>query len=166
MSRPGHASTGRAGMTLLEVLMGTLVTSLVLVSATWALSLASTSRHAHAESSLNAALLAGELHELALTLPAAAGSGAASTGAGVAALGSLDGAVFSPPIDAARTALTNLARWKQEAHISVYALSDLEHPTSATFAARDKSSTSLYRLTVQVTCGTQDMGTWWWWVNP
>jgi hypothetical protein len=154
-------------MTLIEVLMGTLVVSLVLVSASWALSQASTSRHVHAESPINAALLAKELHELALTLPTApSGGGAAIAGSGVLALDTLDGASFTPPIDSAKASVASATGWTQLSHVSVYALSDLDHPTSSTFTAVGKSSTSLYRLSVQVKQGSKDMGTWWWWINP
>jgi len=156
-----------AGMTLIEVLMGTLIVGLVLVSASWAVSLSSSSRHIHEESPINAALMAKEIHELALTLPTtASGAGAAALGADIVALDSLDGASFSPPIDSAKATIGSAAGWKQNVTVSVYALGDLENPVSESFTAESKSSTSLYRLSVQVMNGKLDMGTWWWWINP
>ncbi len=167
MNGPARTQARHAGLTLIEVLMGTLIVGLVLVSASWAVSQSSTSRHIHEESPINAALLAKEIHELALTLPtAASGAGVAANGAGIVALDSLDGATFSPPIDSAKSSIASAAHWSQEVTVSVYALGDLENPVSDSFTSETKSSSALYRLSVRVLNGHIDMGTWWWWINP
>ncbi len=147
--------------------MGTLVVSLVVVSASWAVSQASTSKHVHEESPINAALLAKEIHELALSLTtAASGKGAAATPGEVVALESLDGASFSPPLDSELEELADNKGWTQNVSVSVYDLTDLETPVSAKFISATKSSAALFKLSVQISNGNQDMGTWWWWVNP
>jgi prepilin-type N-terminal cleavage/methylation domain-containing protein len=161
-----HVARDRRGLTLIEVLMGSIVVGLVLVSASWALSQASTNRHIHEESPINAALFAREIHELALTLPtAASGGGTATSGIEAIALDTLDGATFSPPIDSFKFELP-AAGWSQHVTVGVYSLDDLETPVSEGFTTASKSSPAIYRLSVQVLQGDVDRGTWWWWINP
>jgi len=120
-----------------------------------------------AESPTNAALLAREIYELALTLDTQAGAGVTASGAGtVAGLGSLDGAVFMPPITSALETLSEHPRWKQTVSVSVWNLADLSAPANAAYAAAASTSGQLYRLSVTVTYNGLEQGTWWWWLNP
>jgi type II secretory pathway pseudopilin PulG len=165
--------TGRArpatGMTLVEVLVGTVIVSLVVISAGWALSGANDSKHIHAEEPIDAALIAKEMYELALRQDSTDdGDPPATAAAGVMGLDSLDGASFSPPLDASlgELALANAAQWRQDVDLQVFDLSDLDTPSSEDFASASASSSTLYRLTVHVTFRGEDRGTWWWWINP
>jgi hypothetical protein len=160
-------SARAGGLTLIEVLMGTVIVSLVVVSASWALSQAGSNKHVHEESPINAALLAKEIHELALTLPTADSGKAAATAPGeVVALDTLDGAEFSPPVSSALEELGGSKGWMQRVKVSVYDLTDLETPVSDDFTSEAKSSSSLYKLTVTVFDGKTEMGDWSWWINP
>ena len=157
-----------AGLTLVEVLAGTVVLSLVLASAGWAVG-AGGGETLRAEDPIDAALVAREVYDLALRQSTVAdGSLPAKEGAGVAGLDSLDGASFCPPLNAAgqSLALVNAPSWRQDVDVQVYSLLDLDTPVSQSFAGAARSSTTLYRLTVRVTCHGQDKGTWWWWLNP
>jgi len=163
-----HPPRDAAGLTLVEVLAGTVVLSLVLASAGWAVG-ASGGEVAHADDPIDAALVAREIYDLALRQSTVAdGSLPAKEGAGVAGLDSLDGASFCPPLNAAgrSLALVNAPAWRQDVDVQVYSLLDLDTPVSQSFASAARSSTTLYRLTVHVTCHGEDRGTWWWWLNP
>ncbi len=156
-------------MTLIEVLVGTVIVGLVLASAGWAVSGSATPGPRWRGSPSNAALLAKEMHELALKQPAVDDGDAPATDAsGVHGLDSLDGASFCPPLNAslAQIALPDKALWRQTVDIQVYSLSDLTKVVSEKFTGATKSSTTLYKLTVHVTCRGTDEGTWWWWINP
>ena len=158
-----------AGLTLIEVLVSTVVLGLVVVSAGWALSGASSSQQAHAEEPIDAALVAKEIYELALRQDTASnGSAPARDAAGVSGLDSLDGARFSPPLDATlqTLAIADPQRWQQDVDLQVYDMSDLETPTSQAFTGAAESSSTLFRLIVRVSFRGEDMGTWWWWLNP
>lgn len=162
-------SARNAGVTLIEVMMGTLVVGLVIGSASWALSGATSVASALSEEPIDAALLAKEIHELALKQPAVDdGDAPATDAAGVHGLDSLDGASFCPPINAslAQVSLADRASWREAVNIQVYALSDLNSVVSEKFTAATKSSRTLYKLTVHLTFRGTDQGTWWWWINP
>jgi len=157
-----------AGLTLVEVLAGTVVISLVLASAGWAVG-GTSSDGLRVEDPIDAALVAREIYDLALRQGTVAdGSLPAKDGAGVDGLDSLDGASFCPPLNAAGRplALVNAPAWRQDVDVQVYSLLDLDTPVSQSFAGAARSSTTLYRLTVHVSCEGQDKGTWWWWLNP
>lgn len=166
MTRP-PASRRESGMTLIEVLVSTVIVSLALVSGSWALSQASSSKAIHTEEPATAALIAREIHELALTLPTApSGKPVATTGAGVVALDTLAGAKFSPPIRATLETIPDTTGWKQTVSIAVYDLGTLTKPAVAGYAAIAAGSSQIYQLTVQVTLRGADQGTWWWWLDP
>ncbi len=156
-------------MTMLEVLVGSVIVGLVVISAGWALSSANESKSIHSEEPIDAALIAKEMYELALRQDTADDGDPPATGAeGVKGLDSLDGASFSPPLNAslAELSLTSAASWRQELDLQVFDLSDLDTPTSEDFTGATDSSSTLFRLTVHVTFRGLDKGTWWWWLNP
>lgn len=160
------SSRREAGLTLIEVLVSTVVISMALVSGTWALSEASSSHALHTEDPATAALIAREVHELALALPTApSGQPGATTAAGVLALDSLDGASFSPPLRATLEPIPSSTGWRQTVTVEVYELSDLTQAVSG-YVAVAAGSGRIYRLTVQVSARGVDMGTWWWWLDP
>ena len=164
MTAPEHRLRG---VTLIEVLMSTLIVSLVIVSASWALSSASSSKHLRTEDPAVAALLAREIHELAIGVPtAASGDPAATTWAGVTALDTLDGARFSPPILATGETAPVDATWVQEVSVEVYALADSTVAVFDTYEPVDPASGQIYKLSVHMTQRGADMGTWWWWIKP
>jgi len=163
-----HPPRDATGLTLVEVLAGTVVISLVLASAGWAVG-RSASDGLRVEDSIDVALVAREIYDLALQQSTVAdGSLPAKDTVGVDGLDSFDGASFSPPLNAAGRplALLDAPAWRQDVDVQVYSLLDLDTPVSQSFAGAARSSTTLYRLTVQVTCRGQDRGTWWWWLNP
>jgi type II secretory pathway pseudopilin PulG len=156
-----------AGLTLVEVLISTLIVSLVIVSASWAMSAATTARHLRAEEPATAALLARELHELAVGLPTEpSGEPPAATFAGITALDTLDGARFAPPLLATGEAAPGVPLWEQEAAVSVYDVADTSLPVSPRYEPIDPGSGRIYRLTVHMSRRGADMGTWWWWIDP
>jgi hypothetical protein len=144
------------------VLLATLVAGTMLVTATSALSAAAETRDQIAGQPVAAWALAREIHSLALTLPHTTGDGQpAANGAGVALLEDLDGAVFSPPISAARATLTDAAGWSQVVAIDVVQLDD---PQS--LAPDPTATATLLRLTVTVLQGRDSRGSYTWWLNP
>lgn len=161
------AARRESGMTLIEVLISTVIVSLALVSGSWALSQASSSKAIHTEAPATAALIAREIHELALALPTApSGKPAATSGASVVALDTLAGASFSPPIRSTLDTIPNMTNWKQSVSVAVYDLSDLAQPAVKGYAAIAAGSSQIYRVTVQVSERGVDQGTWWWWLDP
>ena len=157
------------GLTLLEVLLAATVIGTMVVSASWAVGMASQARAITQEDSLDAALVAREVFELALGQDSVDdGDGPAKDAAGVSGLDSLDGASFSPPLDAtgAELAMANPELWSQACDVQVYDLADLGAPVAEQFAGAAQSSSTLYRLTVSVSFRGQDQGSWWWWINP
>jgi len=165
--------TGRAqptaGMTLLEVLVGTVIVSLVVLSAGWALAGANDSKQIHAEEPIDAALIAKEMYELALRQDTSgSGDPPATNAAGVQGLDSLDGASFCPPLAAslAPLSVSDALQWRQDVDVQVFDLANLDAPASEAFAPATDSSSKLYRLTVDVSFRGLAEGTWWWWINP
>jgi type II secretory pathway pseudopilin PulG len=157
----------RRGVTLVEILISTLIVSLVIVSATWALSAASTSKHLRTEDPAVAAMLAREVHELAASLPAGPSGNPPATGfAGVTALDTLDGARFSPPLLATGEQAPGVPLWAQDVSVSVYTLADTSAPVNATYEPIEPASGRIYKLSIRVTQRGADMGTWWWWIKP
>ncbi len=163
-------STARArtaGLTLIEVLVASVLVSMVVVSASWGLSQASTAKHILEEQPVNAAVYAREIHELAQSLPTTPSGKLAATGAAdILALDSLDGAKLSPPINSAKQALPDAEFWQQLVDVQTFDFTDTSKPVSESVLAAGKSSTTLYKLTVQIKFRNTDMGTWWWWINP
>jgi hypothetical protein len=106
--------------------------------------------------------LAREIHSLAEVLPRTAGDGLpAATGADVALLEDLDGASFSPPIDAETDTIATASGWTQQVAIDSV---DLSSPQS--LAADPTSDATLLRLTVTVRQGARVVGNYVWWLNP
>jgi hypothetical protein len=144
------------------VLVATLVAGTMLVTATSALSATVDTHDQLASEPVAAFALAREIHSLALTLPHTAGDGSpATTGAGVLLLEDLDGATFSPPINAGRAALSSSAGWTQ-----VVAIDSVDLASPTTLAADPTSTSTLLRLTVTVLEGRETRGTYAWWLNP
>jgi len=155
-----------AGLTLIEVLVAAFIVSSVLVSASWALSQANSSKAIHAEDSIEAALFAREIHELALRLSTElSGNPAAKTAADVLALDTLDGAVFSPPIDAKPAVIQGAEGWSQTVAVSVYDLTDTTNAVAAKMVDATKNARTLFKLSVTIKQRGVDKGTWWWWIT-
>ncbi|MBM3985588.1 MAG: prepilin-type N-terminal cleavage/methylation domain-containing protein [Planctomycetes bacterium] len=163
--RPGGRFASRraaSGFSLVEVLLATLVVGTLLAAATGAIGGAVSARDTLSAEPVTAFGLAREVHSLALVLPRDAGDGLpAARGADVALLEDLDGATFSPPVSAARTALAHATGWSQE--VTVEAV-DLAAPGS--LAADASAAAVLLRLTVVVREGADLRGTYVWWLNP
>ena len=80
-------------------------------------------------------------------------------------LDSLDGAVFSPPIDAKPSTIKAAEGWSQAISVSVYDLADTTTAVSSTMDGAAKTTTTLYKLSVTIKERGVDKGTWWWWIN-
>ena len=151
-----------SGFSFVEILVATLVVGSALVAATSAITAAAQSQAALASEPTTALTLANEIHTLAVGLSRAEGDGSpAHTGDEVAVLGDLDGASFSPPIDARKSSLVASTGWSQVVRIDPVALAA---PT-AVDDGRDSPDT-LLKLTVTVRQGASAAGTYSWWINP
>jgi prepilin-type N-terminal cleavage/methylation domain-containing protein len=164
-SRPGRRAIScraSSGFSFIEILVATLIVGSALVAAMGALTSATQSQSALATGPTTALTLANEIHTLALALPRAAGDGTpAHAGGEVAVLDDLDGASFSPPIDARRGSLSSSTGWSQAVRVDPVALA------APTVADDDRSSSdTLLKLTVTVRQGADAAGTYSWWINP
>ena len=164
-SRPGRGAIScraSSGFSFVEILVATLIVGSALVAAMSSLTVAAQSQSALATGPTTALTLANEIHTLAVGLPRTEGDGSpAHAGGDVAVLDDLDGATFSPPIDARRGSLTSSTGWSQAVRIDPVALAA---PTAAD-DGRDSADT-LLRLTVTVSQGADSAGTYSWWINP
>jgi type II secretory pathway pseudopilin PulG len=151
-----------SGFSFLEILVATLVVGSALVAAMSSLTAATQSQSALATGPTTALTLANEIHTLALGLPRTAGDGTpARAGGEVAVLDDLDGASFSPPIDAQRGSLAASTGWSQAVSVDPVALA------APTVTDEDRSSSdTLLKLTVTVRQGAAAAGTYSWWINP
>lgn len=157
----------RAGFTLVEVLVATLITGMALSAVSWTL-VSSAQAKAILRNDPRAFLLAREVHELAESLPRApSGVVGVRLAADARGLDSLHGAVFSPPARADRTVDSALAGWSQHVALEVCLLDDRGTPTgeSPTLGlARDAAR--LYRLTVTIRHDGADVDRFDWWLAP
>ena len=164
-SEPGRSETScraPAGFTFIEVLLATVILGTVLVAATTSLTGSVQAQDIMVGEPVAALGLAREIHSLALVLPRTAGDGVpATTGSEVLLLEDLDGAQFSPPIDAAKRTLASATGWSQQVLIEAV---DLASPDQ--LAADATSAGALLRLTVTVREGAVVVGTYVWWINP
>ncbi|HZL98730.1 MAG TPA: type II secretion system protein [Planctomycetota bacterium] len=163
------ARAGRAtlGFTLLEVLLAALIAGMALAAVSWTMTSAAQAKAVLAEDP-QAYLLAREIRELAEFLPREpSGSLAATGGAGVLALDSLHGAVFSPPLRSDRTTEASLAGWAQRVTLTVCSLDDPAGATgeSATLGVARKAE-RLYRLAVEVSFAGEPVDRFEWWLTP
>lgn len=142
-------------------MLATLVVGSALVAAMTSLSTTARTQAVLATGPTTALTLANEIHTLALSLPRTAGDGSpARAGSEVAVLDDLDGAIFSPPIDARKAALTSSIGWTQTVDVEPIDLA------GAGEDEEDASSSTLLKLTVAVRQGSAAAGTFTWWINP
>jgi prepilin-type N-terminal cleavage/methylation domain-containing protein len=163
------ASRGRRcrGFSLVEVLTAAVIVGIALAAVSWSISSAAQARSALAEEPV-AFLLAREVRELAESLPRTpSGAGPATRASEVLALDTLDGAQFSPPLRADKTADASLSGWTQVTSLSVCTLGN---PSVATFedpaAGLDESAERMYRLTVAVLRDGELVDRIHWWLAP
>ena len=151
-----------SGFSFVEILVATLIVGSALVAAMSSLTVAAQSQSALATEPTTALTLANEIHTLAVGLSRAEGDGSpAHTGDEIAVLDDLDGASFSPPIDARRSSLAASTGWSQAVSIDPVALA-----VPATADAGRDSADTLLKLTVTVRQGASPAGTYSWWINP
>ncbi len=159
---PEPSRRSPAGFTLVEVLLTTLIVGLAVVGAMSAMSQAATTKHVLEDEPLTALALASEIHALALALPTGDGDGSpATTAAGVSILDDLDGASFSPPLDAKLQGISEASGWRQDIQISTVSLAD-----PSVDLPDDAGSASLLKLQVSVSDASSVKGTYTWWLNP
>jgi len=149
----------QTGFSFLEVLLAALLLGTVLVASMNSFSGSIATQHALAGESVTAFGLAREIHTLAEALPRGPASEEVTGIADVAVLADLDGASFSPPVDAARRSLGSAAGWSQTVTVDTV---DLLAPGVA--AADDGSPAQLFRLIVKVDDGAGGGGTYTWWL--
>ena len=165
---PRGSSRNERGLTLVEVLTAAVILSMVLIGASYSLNGSARARVALADEGSEAAFVAREIHELAQSLAREpSGSGPVTTGAGVLALDSLDGAVFNPPLRGDGSADASRSDFTQQVDVVVVSLSDPSVPTgqSASMGV-DPFDPVLFRVDVTVLQGGTDVGSWSWWLTP
>ncbi len=169
MTSPARPARTRAGFTLLEVLVATVLVGVAVVSTSWAMTAAARAKvERELADPISAELVAQEVYELAKSLPSEpSGTHGVTDPAGVVALDSLVGAKFSPPIKADGTADTSLAGWGQVVDLSVYGISDLDSATlDSALTELGKGDPKLFQLCVTVTKDGAEVDTWRWFLTP
>ena len=162
LGRKNISCRASAGFTFIEVLLATVILGTMLVAASTSISGTVQAQSIMSGEPVTALGFAREIHSLALVLPHTAGDGTpATTGSEVAVLDDLDGAQFTPPIDAAKQTLTAYVGWSQQVLIESV---DLASPDQ--LAASPGAAGTLLRLTVTVRQGGSVVGTYVWWINP
>jgi len=144
------------------VLLAIMILGTMLVAASTALTGAVEAKAILVDEPVTALGLAREIHSLAEVLPRTPGDGLpATTGSDVLLLEDLDGATFSPPIDAETDSLPAATGWSQQVLIESVNLT-----APQTIAADPSAADTLLRLTVTVRQGARVVGTYVWWLNP
>lgn len=166
MSRPiTPSATGQAGLTFFEVIGATIVLALAVVSSAMVMTTANSTRAALQAGTIDAALLASHVHEVAVGLSKkTSGLPIASAGNEVLALDTLDGAVFSPPIDARLAVIPGSTGWAQQVDLRTV------DPTGATtprnFSGPNPVAAAMVELSVTVTHMGRAVDTFTWWLSP
>jgi hypothetical protein len=151
-----------AGFSFVEVLLATLIVGTLMVAATTALTSSVHTYNVLAGQPFTALTLAREIHAAALTLPRDPGDGVPATdGSEVVVLDDLDGALFSPPIDAQLATLAHVSGWSQDVALERVSLSQPDQP-----AALSADLSTLWRLDVVIRQGAKEVGRYSWWINP
>jgi prepilin-type N-terminal cleavage/methylation domain-containing protein len=163
---PAHPHRRTAGFTLIEVLLAAVVIVLAIASSQAVFTTAS-AKVAYADDSLSARQLAREIRQMAQMLPReSVGSTVVTDAADVVALGSLQGASFSPPIMADGTELSGLTNWEQRIELEVVTLDapgtrQLTDPRTALSV----TSACLYRLKVKILQNDVEVDSFQWWLR-
>ncbi len=154
-----------AGLTLLEVMGATIVLSMAVVSSSYVMSQATTTRASMHAGPIDAALLAAHIHEAALGLSREpSGLGIATSGSDVLALDTLDGAVFSPPIDAQLEVIPASTGWAQHVDLRIVDPADPENSRALTTA--DSMGEEVIELVVTISEFGRSKGEFTWWLTP
>jgi hypothetical protein len=161
------AARGAAGFTLVEVLLAALVAGMALAAVSWTMTTAAKAQQVMKEDP-RAYLLAREIRELAEVLPRKpSGTVGVTAIADVAALDSLHGAVFSPPVRSDRNVQASLSGWAQRVTLAVCPLDDPASPTAESpTLGLSKGAERLYRLTVAITYAGEPVDRFEWWLSP
>ncbi len=162
------STTRHAGFTFIELMLATLFLGTMLVAASSAIGSAAVTKE-HGRTVPQTALdFAQEIHAASMLLPRAPGAGVAATsGAGVSILEDLDGAVFSPPIDAGRQAFAGSTRWTQRVALERVLVAD----PSTTAPVPDEEvgeeeAPWIYVLIVTMELDGAPQGSYSWWIRP
>ena len=157
-----------AGFTLVEVLITAFVVGTAFVAATWSMSSVARTKAAYEESVTPAGFLAQEIFNLADGLPRQpSGLTGATVGAGVVALDSLINASFSPPILSDASVAPDMAGWRQNVDLSVFAVDDLD--VAADLDPADGLAPEggfVYRLDVSIERDGKLIDSFSWWLRP
>jgi prepilin-type N-terminal cleavage/methylation domain-containing protein len=155
------------GFTLVEVLVAAVITGIALAAVSWTMESAAKAKSVLSEDPM-AYLLAREIREMAEVLSRdPSGVVGVTRGSDVQALDSLQGAVFSPPVRADRSAAAALSGWAQRVTLAVCALDDLKTPTGESpTLGLGRTAKRLYRLSVAVTYAGQEVDHFDWWLTP
>jgi hypothetical protein len=162
----GSVARRRSGFTLIEVLLATVLIVLAIASSQ-AVFMSASARVAYADDSLSARQLAREIHQMAQTLPRETTAATLVTSAAdIVALGSLHGAVFSPPLMADGTELSALTDWEQRVTLEVVTLGD---PGTSEIVdprtALSHDTPNLYRLKVTIFQNNSEVDSFRWWLR-
>jgi hypothetical protein len=162
------AARRQAGFTFAEVLMATVIVGFAVISSSWALAGAVSTKHELKETPFTASQLAKEIYECAEAIPREpTGTVAVTSGGAVTALDNLIGATFSPPILADGSTLTEMADWTQTVDLEVYALDDLTTPTGEdAWLGLSEHAERMFKLTVTIQKDGADVDSFHWWITP
>ncbi len=158
----------RAGFTLAEVLMVTVVVGVGVVGASWPMAMAAQTQSVQAANSTDTLNVARGVRGLAGTVSRGpSGSGAVTACADIEALDSPDGAEFSPPILSDGSSSTTYAGWTQRIDLS---LRDATAPGTVIDAGVPlvvQGSGQVYLLEVEILDDSDTLlDTHCWWITP
>lgn len=151
----------RAGLTLIEVAIAAFIAAIAVVAGITSITQSVKTQKAQQADPLTAYSLASEIHALALTLPRTGTGPAATAPSGVTVLANLNGADFSPPINARLVRRADLGAWRQQSTVRMVKLSD---PTALATVADGQAV--LHELIVTISEGAEVRGTYSWWLIP
>jgi len=158
--------TRQAGLSFLEVLIVSVIVGTVLVATSTAMGSSVRAKDALAGGPLEAGRLARDLHTIALALPDGEPTTVqARSYADLVVRQDLDGAVFSPPIDATGAQVASLPDWTQIARLERLDLTDLASPSDAPAGGAD-AWPALDRLTVTIFEHEREMARYETWIAP
>jgi prepilin-type N-terminal cleavage/methylation domain-containing protein len=164
----GRPRRSRAGFTLAEVLMVTVVVGVGVVGASWLMAMAAQTQSVQAANSTDTLNVAREIRELAGALSRVpSGSGAVTAFADVAALDSLDGAEFSPPILSDGSSSADYTGWTQRIDLSLRDATAPDTVIDAGVPEVVQGSGHVFLLEVEILDDNDALlDTHCWWITP
>lgn len=168
MKNTNDTTRNSAGFTLVEVLITAFVVGSAFVAATWSMSAVARTKAAYENAAGPAGFLAQEIFNLADGLPREpSGMTGATIGNAVVAIDSLINASFSPPILSDGSVAPDMAGWRQNVDLSVFAVDELSTPAALDPAdGLPPEAGFVYRLDVSIEHDGKLIDSFSWWLRP